>query len=40
MGEGAGRNLYEPNALVATKKELSIITINTRNALTTPKKTL
>jgi hypothetical protein len=38
MGRGVGKglNLDEPNALVATKKELSIIMINTRSASTTP----
>jgi len=35
---GKRLNLDEPNALTTTKKELSIITINTRSASTTPEK--
>jgi len=42
MGKGVGKmlNLDEPNGSLATKNELPIITINTKNASTTPREKL
>jgi len=42
MGKGVGKmlNLDEPNGSLATKNELPIITINTKNASTTLEKNI